>query len=263
MKDVKKVKLTDRFTAAPDKLRALKNGANPELLNMWVGLVFARPTFLGDEEHDALTALSQHPFLPKTGLSLAKIPIHALVEVRALERARELGMSLKNIVPGKHGNVRRAALALNAPAEVHNLLDLVGVPDVTLPDFAKAMRQMVDDQCVVSFRYLLEHRPRVMEQAFKSHSPALSLVVKAWSKAWSHEEGLARMTAIVHSITWAGASWERAIDETIDASRSLEEPAWVVPFKSELANWKAAYLSKAWARAEEEEVQQPRRKPRL
>ncbi len=255
--------LSDRFTAAPDKLRALRHGDNPGLLNVWVGLIFDTPKLLDEERLDALRGLARHPYLPKTGLKLAQLPTHALFDVEALETARALGVDLANIDPGAAGSLRRAALVGNAPAQTHVLLDLAGVPDVSLPDLSKSLRRMLDGLCVHSFRYLLEHRAPLMEQAFSVHSPALTLAVQAWVNAFSKDEGLARMNAILHTMSSAGAVWDRAFSEVLNRSTSPARQAWVVPFRQELANWKAAYLNKAWALAEQEEQSKPRSRPRL
>ena len=62
------------------------------MLNIWVGLIFATPKPLDEERLDALRGLARHPYLPReTGLSLAQLPTHALLDVEALETARALG----------------------------------------------------------------------------------------------------------------------------------------------------------------------------
>lgn len=256
--------LSDRFTASPDKLRALRHGDNPGLLNVWVGLIFNTPKPLDEERLDALRGLAHHPYLPReTGLSLAQLPTHALLDVEALETARALGFDLARIDPGSAGSLRRAALVGNATAQTHVLLDLAGVPEVTLPDLSKSVRRMLDGLCVHSFRYLLEHRAPLMEQAFGVHSPALTMAVRAWVNAFSQDEGLARMNAILHTLSSAGAVWDRAFSEVLNDPRSPAGQAWVVPFKQELANWKAVYLNKAWVLADQEEQSKPRSRPRL
>ena len=256
--------LSDRFTAAPDKLRALKHGDNPGLLNVWVGLIFNTPKPLDEERLDALRGLARHPYLPReTGLSLAQLPTHALFDVEALETAKALGFDLAKIDPGSAGSLRRAALVGNATAQTHVLLDLAGVPEVTLPDLSKSVRRMLDGLCVHSFRYLLEHRAPLMEQAFGVHSQALTMAVNAWVNAFFKGEGLARMNAILHTLSSAGAVWDRAFSEVLNKCQSPANQAWVVPFKQELANWKAAYLNKAWVLAEQEEQSKPRSHPRL
>ena len=59
--------LSDRFTAAPDKLRALRHGDNPGLLNVWVGLIFDTPKLLDEERLDALRGLARPPTCPRRG----------------------------------------------------------------------------------------------------------------------------------------------------------------------------------------------------
>lgn len=254
--------LTKRFTAAPDKLRSLKNGANPSLLTNWVGLVFATPKRLGEEQFEALRVLAKHPYLPTTGLQGAGLPVHALLDAPALELCVALGMDLKNIDPGPHQNVRRAALMTNAPSQTHVLLDLAGVPEVGLPDLAKAMRRMVDEMHIDSLRYLLEHRPNLLKQACQPHNPLLTNAVGRWVTAFEKEQFLKRANVMLHLLSQGGATWEQAIQEQL-ARYSTPQP-WHMAIRTELAQWKAAYLEKAWswAKAEEEQSMADAPKPK-
>ena len=109
-----------KFTARIDQLQKLKNGANPALLENWIGLVFQ--AWAWDEvSQEALDRLASHPYLPATGLTQASWPSVVLRDIHALRAGMAAGLDPKHIKPAlNHGSVRASALFENASQEVHH-----------------------------------------------------------------------------------------------------------------------------------------------
>ncbi len=171
------------FSARIDEMRALKNGANDALLNVWVGKVFDTPKLLDDEALNALSSLASHPYLPSYGFSRAILPAQVVSDPTAAQLAFDLGFSFKNLDLKGRSTARSLALSLGAPAPVHELLSRSGVPVPTSADAANSLRLVIDCLHVNSLEYLRDTTPSVLAQVL-TYRQAQEVLVKKIQKSW-------------------------------------------------------------------------------
>lgn len=256
------MRLEDRFTAAPDKLRALKNGANPALLDTWMGLLFPNAGAWTREREAALDTLARHPSLPATGLSLATLPAFALQCPEGLDHACRLGADPRRIRPERLASVRGEALVRNAPPETHACLDAGGVAPPSLADLSKALPPMIEALALHSFCYLANRPDKPLDLAFAERGPLVINAVRRWERGFSIEGERARAAVLMRMLSTAGAplAWglEEALDAMAPAARALGPVTWADGLRRVLAEHRATVLDATWAPSPEIPPSRPR-----
>lgn len=142
------------LNARVDQMQAMRNGANDDLLNVWVGKIFSTSTSLDEEALATLAALRDHPYLPSYGLTKAVLPSQVVTDIDAARLALSLGFSASNIDPGQMNTVRSLALSRASSLEMHALLTDHGIPVPSLVDVAKASSRIIETLAYESLEYL-------------------------------------------------------------------------------------------------------------
>ena len=175
------VKRTVVFSSRVDRLRKLKNGSDPELLDQWVGEIFDVSGRLTAHDRKLFAQLAKSPWLPDSKLSKARLPRHALRDVEALAAAREVGIKICHTTTAGAASVRCAALIEDADPCVHAWLDEEGVPQLSFVELSNILPEVVRSFSIRAFDCLFMRHPEQMRQAFGGESsPLRLLMLKTW-----------------------------------------------------------------------------------
>lgn len=242
------------LSARVDQMRALRNGANDGLLNVWVGKIFSTSTYLDEEALATLASLKSHPYLPAYGLAKAVLPSQVVTDIGAARLALSLGFLAGNIDLGQMNTVRSLALSRGSSLEMHALLTEHGIPAPSLVDVAKASRRFIETLAYESVEYLKDAAPDAL-QALAQDPPANAVLLQVLTQKYL--ELPSRLNRFLD--TWETHS--DALEHAIAPQRKkagASMPPWLVAYDLQRTERRAKRLDFTLPAAQEPRAPRPR-----